>query len=449
MLIERMNEEASLKQRFEKQGSQLIVFYGQQGIGKTTILNSFMKDKEAFYYLARPLSNESQLAAIARENPGLSLAGGNLSFSNIFEKVAIRQKRKFVVVIDEFQYLLKSESDFMTSLIALLNHSYGKADVFVILCSSSVAFVENNMIAKLGKSAGAISGFVKVRELQFDSVQTIFSTYSLMEQCKMYAIVGGVPGLLGKLDPSVSVKKNICEKILAKDSFFSSIIERMMSEELRELSVYNTILLSLARGNEKLNDLYLDTGFPRAKIVVYLCNLMEMELVEKVFSYEVPGKNETKKGVYRIKNHFASFWYTFVFPYMSALSSMEIEQFYDTYIEPKLLQYTKQYFGLICRQNMLEAWKNNNLPIEVEDYGVWVGKKGTIDFIMQGEEKSILAQGYFGKTVSVSDYEELMKLSKLAKITPDFTYLFSTAGFDEALLEKSEAKTNIVLIPLS
>ena len=174
-----------------------------------------------------------------------------------------------------------------------------------------------------------------------------------------------------------------------------------------------------------------------------------MELVEKVFSYEVPGKNETKKGVYRIKNHFASFWYTFVFPYMSALSSMEIEQFYDTYIEPKLLQYTKQYFGLICRQNMLEAWKNNNLPIEVEDYGVWVGKKGTIDFIMQREEKSILAQGYFGKTVSVSDYEELMKLSKLAKITPDFTYLFSTAGFDEALLEKSEAKTNIVLIPLS
>lgn len=448
MYIERMNEGASLQQRFEKPGSQLIVFYGQRGIGKTSILNTFTKDKESLYYLARPMSVESQLRAISREIPKLGLAGGNLRFSDIFAAMAEKQKSKFVVVIDEFQHLLKNESDFMEALIALLNHTYSKADVFVVLCSSSVAFVENSMISKLGKSASAISGFIKVREWQFDTIQEMFPNYNFTEQCKIYAIMGGIPGLLGKLDPKVSVKKNICNAILKEDSFLQSTIERQMSEELRELSVYNTILLSLASGNEKLNDLYLDTGFPRAKIVVYLCNLMEMELVEKVFSYEVPGKNETKKGVYRIKNHFAAFWFTFVFPHLSALTYMDAEEFYDTYIETTLFEYTSQYFGLICRQYMLDLYKNEELPIDVEDYGIWVGKKGSLHMIMQGEDKNIIAQGYFGKTVSVNDYDALLSLSKCAKIKPDFTYLFSTAGFDEALREKSESDTGIVLIEL-
>lgn len=58
---------------------------------------------------------------------------------------------------------------------------------------------------------------------------------------------------------------------------------KWLSEESRETAVYDTILATLADGRHgKLNDMYAHTGFSRAKISVYLKNLMELELVENV-----------------------------------------------------------------------------------------------------------------------------------------------------------------------
>ena len=69
---------------------------------------------------------------------------------------------------------------------------------------------------------------------------------------------------------------------------------KWLSEELRETAVYDTILATLADGRHgKLNDMYAHTGFSRAKISVYLKNLMELELVEKVLGYDFEGYERT------------------------------------------------------------------------------------------------------------------------------------------------------------
>ncbi|MFR6392129.1 MAG: hypothetical protein ACLUN0_03870 [Roseburia sp.] len=73
--------------------------------------------------------------------------------------------------------------------------------------------------------------------------------------------------------------------------------ENYISIELRELSVYNTILAALASGNNKLNDLFLKTGFSRAKISVYMKNLMAFDVVEKVVSL-IPVAGRIRKRVF-------------------------------------------------------------------------------------------------------------------------------------------------------
>ena len=55
----------------------------------------------------------------------------------------------------------------------------------------------------------------------------------------------------------------------------------------------------MARDCNKLNDIYRHTGFSRAKISVYLKNLMELDLAEKVYSYDTEGRSDTQKGIYR------------------------------------------------------------------------------------------------------------------------------------------------------
>lgn len=76
-----------------------------------------------------------------------------------------------------------------------------------------------------------------------------------------------------------------------------------------ELSAYSTILAAIARGENKLNDIFHATGFSRAKISVYLKNLANFNIVEKVVSFETGGWENAKKGVYQIKDTFVNFWF--------------------------------------------------------------------------------------------------------------------------------------------
>ena len=109
-----------------------------------------------------------------------------------------------------------------------------------------------------------------------------------------------------------------------------------LSGELREFGVYSTILYTIARGKQKLNDIHLATGFSRAKISVYLKNLMELDLVEKVYSYGAGPRDDSKKGLYRIINPALEFWYRFLFAEQSALVSETAEAFYEKRIQSQL-----------------------------------------------------------------------------------------------------------------
>ena len=48
-------------------------------------------------------------------------------------------------------------------------------------------------------------------------------------------------------------------------------------------------------------DIFHATGFSRAKISVYLKNLANFNIAEKVVSFETGGWENAKKGVYQIK----------------------------------------------------------------------------------------------------------------------------------------------------
>lgn len=71
--------------------------------------------------------------------------------------------------------------------------------------------------------------------------------------------------------------------------------ENIIGASLRELSVYDTILACIAGGCDKLNDLYLKTGFSRAKISVYMKNLAASDIIEKAVSFETGGWENAKR----------------------------------------------------------------------------------------------------------------------------------------------------------
>ncbi len=339
----------------------------------------------------------------------------------------------------------------MDELIAFVHDSWQGTQVMVVLCSSSIGWVENSMITRIGEAAYEISGFLKIKELSFETMMEFFPGFS-MEQCiEAYAVLGGIPGLWAHFNDKISVRENICRYILGKNAFLNREGQRIMEEELRETGVYNTILASIAAGKHKLNELYLHTDFSRAKISVYLKNLMELELVEKIFSYDTEGKANTQKGIYRIKNHFVHFYFTYLYPNLSSLEQLAPDQFYKRYIAPYFKSYVAEYFKTVCRQHVEKLDKWGRLPVEIDRMGEWVGKLGTIDVIAQSEEGVTLIGicNWEKNIMSYADYEWLLFCAEKAKLRADYIYLFSVKHFDEKLNLEAKMKQNLKLISMN
>ena len=429
MYVERVSETRFLTSNYEKADSRLVVLYGQKGVGKTTLIKNFVRDKNYAYYEARACSDREQRFQWACE---LNAIGANLDrypeYSDIFNVLYPENDGSAkILVIDEFHHLVKGSDSFIEALLSFVKACPAGKKLFVILISSASGWVENSMISKLGYAALSINGLLKVREMKFDEICRVHELYPRREAIKIYAALGGSPGLWNSFDDRLSAKENMIHNLLNRESRLFEMLSVFMSEELREPAVYNTILAAMARGCNKLNDIYRHTGFSRAKISVYLKNLMELDLVEKVSSYETEGYENTQKGLYRIANPYIRFYFRFIFPNRSLLEQVSAETFYEQVVVDAYPAFVEECYCKVCRESLQQT---------ASFAGEWIGKDGNLDIVAE-DTKGILTIAFcsYAKQVVYEDYEWLLFCASKAKIRPGKVILFSENGCDERLAE--------------
>ena len=247
------------------------------------------------------------------------------------------------------------------------------------------------------------------------------------------------------------IRSNICKHILSPNGYLFEEAERYIGSELRELAIYDTILAAIAAGYRKLNDLFNQTGFSRAKISVYMKNLAAFEVIEKVSSFETGGWENAQKGIYQIRSNYVNFWFRFVYPHLSDLYMMTPETFYDTYIEKELDDYMNRYFVQVCMEYLELLNMVEKLPIRIHKAGTWVGKTGNIDIIAQDSARNNLIGlcNWSRPELTYKMCEKLFDTMKKAKLKSDHYYLFSAKSFDQELLEKAKEDERLVLVDMT
>lgn len=427
MFIGRDTELKFLENYYSREGSQILVVYGQRGVGKTSLIEKFSENRKSAYYLARSCSSREQRFQWACEQ---SENGMELSrypeYDELFSKATESGGNgKQIIIIDEFHHLVKSDPFFMTEVIRFLNGRSAAHPVMFILCTSASGWVENSMIKRMGSTAQAINGLLKIREMKFQEIRRIFPRFSGEDAIAIYAILGGLPGLWNSFTPDYDVKRNIIHNLLAKESRLNGELSIYMSEELREPAVYNTILAAMAKGLNKLNDIYKHTGFSRAKISVYLKNLMELELVEKVYSYETEAYADTQKGIYRISNPYVRFYFRFLFPNMSLAQRISPEQFYEQKVADVFPTFAEEAYRKICRDALSE---------QAITVGEWLGKSGNLDIVASDRDGTLtVATCCYARKMQYEDYEWLLFCMKRAGLENAMKVLYSENGFAEEL----------------
>ena len=425
MFIGRNSELEFLNNYYSRVGSQIVVVYGQRGVGKTTLLKQFSENKKTTYYLAGACSAREQRYQWGCEQRAQRMDTSVYpEYEELFRNaLGGDSQQKSVLIIDEFHHLVKGDNEFMAEAIRFLDSVKDGQSVMLVLCTSASGWVENSMIKKMGSAAQAISGLLKVREMKFAQMQMIFPGYTGADYVDIYAILGGIPGLWKSFTPDYSAKDNMIRNLLFKESRLYGEMWMIMAEELREPAVYNTILATMARGLNKLNDIYKHTGFSRAKISVYLKNLMELDLVEKVYSYEMGDDGDTQKGIYRISNPYVRFYFRFLFPNLSMLEELEPKVFYAKCIAKDFPAFAEEAYRKICREVIGES---------SEIVGEWLGKAGSLDVVASDSDGNItVANCCYINHVDGTVYEELVRCAKKAGLKNARFMLYGESGFSE------------------
>ena len=446
------NELKKLEAAFQSSNNNIVLLYGRLGSAKEDLLDEFTKGKSYFYYRSRQCSDEKQLGYMRDQiasNFNVKIDGGD--YDTCFKSFRSKDGSKLVVIIDEAQFAIKKSNTLLENLVSLKNKKLYPGKVMIIISSSSIVWSTNSFQDILSAAKLSVDDTIKLENLSFLDVVRAFPSYTVAQCVSTYGIIGGVSEYLDRWNGKKSIKANVCENILSPSGFLYSAAEGYISSELRELSCYNTILGSIASGNEKLNDLFEDTGYSRAKISVYMKNLAAFDVVDKVVSFETGGWDNTKKGIYRIVDPYINFWFTFVYPHLSELISFTPERFYDTFIAPKLDEYLEGYFVDVCREYLHLLNMVGHLPIKLTKIGTWLGKEGTIDVIGQSSNRENVVGicNWTKKSMEYDTYEKLLESMKLARITANTIYLFSATKFDNKLEGLSKENKSVVLVDMT
>ena len=428
MFVGRENEYAFLQELYERPGSQLIVFYGKRFLGKTSFLLDFCRNRPFSYFLTHSGCLSMQEERLDEEMSHLKTKMG---------------QSKGILIMDEFQNLAKNSQSWLEQVL----HFMKENEILVVLVSSQPSWVESSLVKSIGKAAIQIQSFYKGRELSFQDICTLYQAFDRENLFVLYCLLGGRPGLWNQIDLKQSVDEIIEKTLLAHDSYLRLTDFKDTSGTIRESGVYETLLYYMANGHTKLNQLHADTGFSRAKISVYLKTLIELSLIQKVYSVECAGRENSQKGIYEVTDSLTRFKYIFLYEKASILNVISPDDFYKRFVRGKLMQYCEFFFPDICREYLLLTgkWSTSHTAI-----GKWVGKRASIDLVYTMDQQYFdVAKCIFHRgMLTFADYEELLLAIEDAQLVTKDIFLFSLRGFDEKLILEARMKKNIHLITL-
>lgn len=268
----------------------------------------------------------------------------------------------------------------------------------------------------------------------------------------------------------MSLAENIKQNILTKGCALYSEVEFLLRQELRETTLYNSLIEAVALGNTRLNDisqksLVEDTS----KTSVYLRNLIELGIIEREFSVEIGTKERanTNRGLYRLTDNFFRFWYAFAFTNYSDLENGDVDSVYQYAVEPMLHEFAAPVFEDICRHYVQKLQKENVFPFRYSKMGRWIGKttvrdttrknnlrtaETEIDIVAlsQNEQEYLVGECKFKESeFTYSEYLEVVGKLTPQKESAEFYYaLFSESGFDRELYEAEKQDRNLYLYSL-
>lgn len=458
LFVDREQELETLQNEYERPGSALVILYGRRRVGKTTLITEFIRDKNALFFLASEES-EAQNRSAFREKAAEFLDSDLLrnadvkSWDTIFRAIMDTPfDSKPVIVLDEFQYLGKSNPAFPSIFQRIWDELLKDRPVMVILCGSLISMMESQTLAYSSPLYGRRTAQIRLKQIPFSYYHAFFPDKSRLELIEMYSVTGGVPKYIELFSSSKDIYTAIQKSVLNRSGYLYDEPHFLLQQEVSEVGSYFSIIKAIAAGNTKLSAIASVLEIKATSLTKYLKTLIDLDILEREVPVTEDNPEKSKRGLYRIKDNYLRFWFAFVYPNMSFIESGHSRVVMNKIRKGLVSNHIGFVYENVCHERMWELNAEDAWPFHFTKLGRYWDAKTEIDIAAIDPEGKNLILGeckYWHEPVGVNILSALEE--KLSNISWERDHrhvwyvLFSAGGFTDELKALADKRDDLLL----
>ena len=249
-------------------------------------INEFTKEKLAICFTGvetnekQNLENFSKciLEYVTKKPANTSFDSFQTALEYVFE---LAEEERIALVIDEYPYVARASKSLASTLQLLIDKYKDTSKLFLILCGSSMSYMEDQVLAYKAPLYGRRTAQFKVQPFEFQEACKYFTNLSDEDKALAYGIVGGTPQYLLQLNDKLSIEDNIKNTYLNPASSIYEEPQNLLKQEVREPAIYNAIIAAIATGYSKMSEISTKVGEDTSVCATYIKNLISLGIVKK------------------------------------------------------------------------------------------------------------------------------------------------------------------------
>ena len=178
----RKKELAFLEEKYKSKNGEFVIIYGRRRIGKTETISHFCKNKNTVFFTCTQTDNKSQLKNFSEKILSFNLPQSKYitefsSWEHAFlalKEISAANEGKKIVVIDEFPYMAKEYAEIPSVLQKVWDTELKKENILLILCGSSMSYIEKEILSEKNPLYGRATGIYKMLPMSFSDSSLFF-----------------------------------------------------------------------------------------------------------------------------------------------------------------------------------------------------------------------------------------------------------------------------------
>lgn len=456
--VDREQEMETLQSEYEQNGSALVVLYGRRRVGKTTLISEFIRDKKALFFLASEETEAQNRKAFTEKaaefiDSELLRSADVKTWDVLFKAIVeARFESKPVIVLDEFQYLGKSNPAFPSIFQRIWEEKLKNKQIMVILCGSLISMMESQTLAYGSPLYGRRTAQIRLTQIPFAYYHEFFPAKSRRELIEMYAITGGVPKYIELFSERKDIYSAIQKCVLNRSGYLYDEPHFLLQQEVSEIGSYFSIIRAIAAGNSKLSAIAGVLEMKSTSLTKYLKTLIDLDILEREVPVTEDNPEKSKKGLYKIKDNYLRFWFAFIYPNRSFIESGHSPIVMDKIRKSLVRNHIAFVYEDVCKERMWDMNAEGAWPFHFTKLGRYWDAKEEIDIAALDPEGKNLILGeckYWSEPVGISVLRNLeAKTTSVAwnrESRKVWYVLFSASGFTEELIREAESRADLIL----